>query len=732
MKTLARTLNYLAILIIATQSHIVVAQWVKAPSKELLEQTPGLLHETFSSVSMKTEGESAAKFQNAAFREALAREAAAALEEPTTVTLSYDSTAEGRPQAFQVTLPPGFRQQTQYPLFVQVFGGTNLLPTHERPFIRIRPSGRGVWGYRSMSRYDVMQAIDQTKKTYNIDENRVYITGTSAGATGVMHATAQRPDVFAGIVPLVAFGNDLPLENFCNLPIRCEHGINDWTSAIDNVRVQFQKLRKLEYDAILNEHPTAGHGIRVPPPATMDWLFDQKRDPSPKRIVYSCEHPRDGRAYWLKIERFADPHQIARIEASVQDGRATVVTQNVGQFALDLSTAPAMSHHTITIDGEPVSIEAKPGQSRSTFVRDDKWRLSPLDAVQPSRLPYGAGAAANLFQGEPLLVVYGTGADENENRFLQNAATSLASSGGPTFKAASVRFPIRTDTDASEMPLGNYNLLLVGTSQNNSVLHRIANQLPYTIEDGVLTAGDRKPLKLDDSVLGFHYFNPEHSDRTIYVVSPFLDEQGRNRFLKNPRLFLAGSDGFKMIDQPDLFVRGADLRLRREMQFDSSWQFINLNGADRPVPGQFAERIHLATAHMKVMHKSAGVDFAFWWGPEDKGMFGGYDFNWLTTFDPTVYTAADYAVRRRETETMTATLSGEEMLDIHNRWISTRELVTWPTISRDAIDIDRDYSIVIPMDLVPKLGNRKKILSNVSEGPSIKPSQVASKVFTTD
>jgi len=35
-------------------------------------------------------------------------------------------------------------------------------------------------------------AIDQTKKTCNIDENRVYITGTSAGTTGVMHAAADQ------------------------------------------------------------------------------------------------------------------------------------------------------------------------------------------------------------------------------------------------------------------------------------------------------------------------------------------------------------------------------------------------------------------------------------------------------------------------------------------------------------------------------------------------------------
>jgi hypothetical protein len=72
------------------------------------------------------------------------------------------------------------------------------------------------------------------------------------------------------------------------------------------------------------------------------------------------------------------------------------------------------------------------------------------------------------------------------------------------------------------------------------------------------------------------------------------------------------------------------------MQFDSNWKFIDLPGTDRPAPDQFTERIRLATAHMKVMRQAASVVFSFWWGPEDKELFGGYDFNWLPTFDPTV------------------------------------------------------------------------------------------------
>lgn len=822
------------LLVVVVDERFADAQWVRKPSEELLERTPGLIHETFESASMKTtvgysvvlppsyesgertksqfildilernlnsdpelicqnntyhyleknqavlrrggtrillicgeddswknsavsfqaalqernipcelklvpdtghslrgvygqEGAAAAIFQDQVFRQALSKAPDASRESISTIDEAYFSPAEGQMQQFQVVLPPGYSPEVEYPLIVQVFGSASLLPTRERPFVRVRPSGRGVWGYRSMSRYDVMRVIRRTKTAYRIDEDRVYMTGTSAGATGMMHTAAHRQDVFAGLVPLVAFGNDLPLENFRNLPIRCEHGVNDWTSAIGNVRVQFQKLRDMGYDAVLNEHPTAGHGIRAPPQKTMEWLFSLRRDSSPRHITYTCEHPRDGRIYWLKIEKFLDPHQVTRIEAKAGEGGLKITTENVRQFSIDPSAAPLRPGQKITVDGMLVKYSHEAGQKRLTIIRNGDWQMaSPRSHTTVRRRTYGAGAAANLFQGEPLLVIYGTGAD---NAFLQRAAKVLSRTGGPVFKPANVRFPVRADSDLGDVPLEKYNLLLVGTRQNNSYLRKIAARLPYRIENGVLNAGGREPLSLGGSVLGFFYFNPEHPTRVIYVVSPYLNEVEQERFLENPRHFLAGSPGFKMIDQPDLLVRRADLRIRREMQLDADWKFIRMKGEEKRIPDRFSDRLHLAMAHMKLMQRTAEVDFAFWWGPEDRGLFGGYDFNWLSTFDPEFYTMADYAVRRRETESMTAVLSGAEFCDIFDRWIATGEVVSWPAVKKEDLDVNGRYSIVIPMDLVPKLGNRKKVLSTVAPGPAIMPDQVAGEIF---
>lgn len=641
---------------------------------------------------------------------------------------AYYSEAEGRSHLFHVVLPPDYSPQAKWPVVVQVHGSRSFLPDQKYPFIRARPSARGVWGFRAMSRYDVMRALDLIREAYAIDQDRIYMIGSSAGATGMMHTAAYRQDHFAGLVPLVAFGNDLPLENYRNLPIRCEHGVNDWTSSIGNVRAQFQRLKKLGYDAVLHEHPNRGHNIGKPPPTTMEWLFRQKRNPQPKHITHTCEHPRDGKAYWLTIESLSDPHRIARIEAKATDQGLTISTDNIQQFSLDARMAPIRSGQKVFIQGSSLAIAPAPSSRAWTARKQKRWVV--VQKTEPSkRRAYAPGAAANLFQGEPLLVVYGTGADTKGNRFLQRAAAILARSAGPQFKPGRVLFPIRADTALKDVPMAKYNLLLVGTADNNAYIRKIASRLPFSIERKILKAGDRKPLPLEGRVLSFHFYNPDHPGRLLYIVSPYLDEAGRKRFLGNPRNFLAGSPGFKMIDQPDLLVRGADLRLHREMQLNSQWHFIKAQGENSPVPKELADRTHLAIAHMKVMRKVAKADFALWWGPEDKGAFGGYDFNWLPTLAPESYTRADYAIRKRETECLTSMLSGTELLDIDRRWIANKEIITWPEVKKRDIKVNGSYRIVIPLDLVVKLGNRRKTLSRVSTGPLITPDQVAREIF---
>ena len=78
----------------------------------------------------------------------------------------------------------------------------------------LTPYGRGeVAGYNGLAEQDVLRAMDDVKRAYNVDEDRVYLTGLSMGGGGTWHLGLRYPDLFAAIAPVCAVG-DLSLMAF--------------------------------------------------------------------------------------------------------------------------------------------------------------------------------------------------------------------------------------------------------------------------------------------------------------------------------------------------------------------------------------------------------------------------------------------------------------------------------------------------------------------------------------
>ena len=75
-------------------------------------------------------------------------------------------------------------------------------------FIVLSPYGRGeVAGYNGLAERDVLRALADVKRAYNVDEDRVYLTGLSMGGGGTWHLGLRYPDLFAAIAPVCAVGD---------------------------------------------------------------------------------------------------------------------------------------------------------------------------------------------------------------------------------------------------------------------------------------------------------------------------------------------------------------------------------------------------------------------------------------------------------------------------------------------------------------------------------------------
>jgi hypothetical protein len=645
---------------------------------------------------------------------------------------TYYSQTDGAEIPFEVRLPPAVEGIEAYPLLVVLNGGFQVDLSREFPFIQVKPSRGGIWGYRAISGYDAMQVIAFMKRNYPVDPDRVYLVGFSAGASGAMHLASSYPDEFAAVLPMVAVGTDFPLVNFRNLPVAMHHGTDDWTSSICNARVQYEKMRDLGCPVILREYPGVGHAVPKPHEPIANWLLEQTRNRSPVSVAHQCETPALGRSYWLHIREFQDPHRHASVEALVDfsGGRGTVSIrpENVQVFTLDLGlmTRGEGRIEIVEIDGYRLGVKDTAKTLYCRF-REGRWHLfADEGSADRSKRPYHAGAAANLYQGEPLLIVYGTGSDRVD--LLRSAALKLAACGGPVFYPMQNCFPIVADSALSPEQEENYNLILIGTPEANSITRAILPTLPIAIRNDSLVAGERPDLPLGNQVLSLLYPHPEYPRRLVYLLAPFADGDGLARFCEEPQRFLVGSEGFDRVSQGDLVVQNLEHRIGRQMQFGKEWDWIDSPGSDTPIPARFDGRADLAIEYMEVMKRKSGADFAFWWGPADEGMWG-YDFNFLQRYNPEFYTQADLRTQHRLVETMTGGVSGAEIKAIWEKWGRNEELLSVPEMQIDAVVDQEQYWIHIPMDLYIKLGQRKKVLDNPRPGPTISSEEVMAEIF---
>jgi predicted peptidase len=122
----------------------------------------------------------------------------------------------------------------------------------------------------------------QVGNAYHTDDDRVYLTGFSAGGLATWQVAAQTPKRFAAIVPLSCRTTDDPaktVQALKDVPIYLGTGTEDW--ALESCQ-QWHEALKAGGHSNFVFHITPGgthwayHSIYTDP-QFMDWLFSQKR-----------------------------------------------------------------------------------------------------------------------------------------------------------------------------------------------------------------------------------------------------------------------------------------------------------------------------------------------------------------------------------------------------------------------------------------------------------------------
>ena len=198
-------------------------------------------------------------------------------------------------------------------------GGRGGGPLEGAEQIYVLPIGWRDAPWWSRAQLDNIDAIlDAVKRTYNVDENRVVLSGVSDGATGLYYVAMRDTTPFASFLPLNGFmmvlANDqlavdaeLFPTNLLNKPFFIVNGGQDPLYPIRNVQPFVDHLRDSGVEVDYHPRPEAGHNTAWWPEMKEPFeafVRTHPRDPLPSTLTWEAtDRDLPSRAHWLVIDR---------------------------------------------------------------------------------------------------------------------------------------------------------------------------------------------------------------------------------------------------------------------------------------------------------------------------------------------------------------------------------------------------------------------------------------------
>lgn len=177
------------------------------------------------------------------------------------------------------------------------------------------PSADLGYRYSEAERDRALAALRWARRHFDVDENRVFVTGVSRGAHLTWDLITRNPGVFAAAVPMIggprlqiADGqNNLRyMENAAHLSIRDVQGSRDDPLLLKNLSLAFERLEAFKAkDAQIVLCPDMGHDFD---PRAVDWvkfLGGAARQSVPLRVVRASARLDEARSFWAEVTRFA-------------------------------------------------------------------------------------------------------------------------------------------------------------------------------------------------------------------------------------------------------------------------------------------------------------------------------------------------------------------------------------------------------------------------------------------
>ncbi|MEP4077278.1 alpha/beta hydrolase-fold protein [Haloferula sp.] len=127
----------------------------------------------------------------------------------------------------------------------------------------------------------VYEIIDSLELEFNIDPDRIYVTGQSMGAFGAWDCVMRQPGRFAALVPMAGGGDPTQAANLTDVAIWNFHGADDTVvPTLASQEMDAAMITAGHTNWTYTEYPGVGHAVTGPAWAEetlIPWMFSQSR-----------------------------------------------------------------------------------------------------------------------------------------------------------------------------------------------------------------------------------------------------------------------------------------------------------------------------------------------------------------------------------------------------------------------------------------------------------------------
>lgn len=251
------------------------------------------------------------------------------------VTSSY--TAHGKEFIYAINVPRSYDPRRAYQVRFQLHGGVvressfpltvsiGALAGAEQ--IYILPTGwAGATWWSAAQIENLATILDTVKRAYNVDENRVVISGASDGGTGVYYIAMKDTTPYASFLPLnghmlvlrtePAVGDVFP-SNLRNKPLFVVNGGMDPLYPTSIVGPYMQHLQEKGVEVVYRPQPKGMHNTAWWPEVKESFegfVKNHPRHPLPDKLTWETDGSlTHNRAHWLVIDELGpiDPNASA-------------------------------------------------------------------------------------------------------------------------------------------------------------------------------------------------------------------------------------------------------------------------------------------------------------------------------------------------------------------------------------------------------------------------------------